>query len=90
MSEIYQVHYGKKVFIVAVCAVVLLGSFVIGSQFVQSSMAQDVSQLGQQAREGILGQLGGGDNQTGNQTGNQSGGILGQFGEQARNFLPGQ
>jgi hypothetical protein len=53
-------------------------------------MAQDVSQLGQQARERILGQLGSGDNQTGNQTGNQSGGMLGQFGEQARNFLTGQ
>jgi hypothetical protein len=86
MSEKYQVHYGKKIFIVAVCAAVVLGSFVVGSQFVQSSMAQDLSQLGQQARE----QLGGGDNQTGNQTGNESGGVLGQLGEQARNFLPGQ
>ena len=53
-------------------------------------MAQDLSQLGQQARERILGQLGGEDNQTGNQTGNQSGGVLGQLGEQTRNFLPGQ
>ncbi len=75
---------------VAISAAVLVGSFVVGSQFVQSSMAQGVSQLGQQAREKILGQLGGGDNQTGNQTGNQSGGMLGQFGEQARNFLSGQ
>jgi hypothetical protein len=90
MSEIY--HHSKKIYLVAVSAATLLGSFVVGSQFVQTSMAQDVSQFGQQAREKILGQLGGGgDNQTGNQTGNQSGGgMLGQLGEQARNFLPGQ
>jgi hypothetical protein len=95
MSEKYQDHYNKKMFLVAISAAVLVGSFVVSSQFVQTSMAQDLSQLGQQARERILGQqLGGGDNQTGNQTdnqtGNQSGEDLGQLGEQARNFLPGQ
>ena len=75
---------------VAISAAVLVGSFVVSSQFVQPSAAQDLSQLGQQAREKVLGQLSGGDNQTGNQTGNQSGGVLGQFGEQARSYLPGQ
>jgi hypothetical protein len=89
MSETY--HHGKKMYLVAVSAAILLGSFVVSSQIVQTSMAQDLSQLGQQAREKIVGQLsGGGDNQTGNQTGNQSGGMLGQLGEQARNYLPNQ
>jgi hypothetical protein len=63
------------------------GSFVVASQFVQSSMAQDLSQLGQQAREKMLGRLGGvWDNQTDNQTGNQSSGMLGQLGEQEKIF----
>ena len=63
-------------------------ALVIGSQFVQSSMAQDLGQMGQQAKEkigGAVGQLVGG-----NQTGNQSGGVLGQLGEQAKSMLPGQ
>lgn len=53
-------------------------------------MAQDLGQMGQQAKEKIgsaAGQLLGG-NQTGNQTGNQSGGMLGQLGEQAKSMLP--
>jgi hypothetical protein len=55
-------------------------------------MAQDLGQMGQQAKEkigGAVGQLMDG-NQTGNQTGNQSGGMLGQLGEQAKSMLPGQ
>ena len=72
-----------------------VGSFVVGSQFVKSAMAQDLGQMGQQAKEKIggavkLGVLTGGGNQTGNQTGNQSGGVLGQLGEQAKSMLPGQ
>jgi hypothetical protein len=85
----FKKDYGRKIFLVAISAAVLVGSFVVSSQFVQPSAAQDLSQLGQQAREEVLGQLSGG-NQTGNQTGNQSGGVLGQFGEQARSYLPGQ
>jgi hypothetical protein len=85
-----QEHCERKIFLVAISAAVLVGSFVVGSQFIQSSMAQDLSQLGQQAKERIAaGQLAGG-NQTGNQTGNQSGGVLGQLGEQARSYLPDQ
>ena len=83
-----QEHCERKILLVAISAAVLVGSFVVGSQFIQSSMAQDLSQLGQQAKEkigGVAGQLTGG-----NQTGNQSGGVLGQLGEQARNYLPGQ
>jgi hypothetical protein len=86
----FKKYYDRKIFLVAISAAVLVGSFVVGSQFVQPSAAQDLSQLGQQAREKVLGQLSGGDNQTGNQTGNQSGGVLGQLGEQARSYLPGQ
>jgi hypothetical protein len=85
----FKKYYGRKIFLVAISAAVLVGSFVVSSQFVQPSAAQDLSQLGQQAREKVLGQLSGG-NQTGNQTGNQSGGVLGQLGEQARSYLPGQ
>jgi hypothetical protein len=87
----FKKYYDRKIFLVAISAAVLVGSFVVSSQFVQPSAAQDLSQLGQQAREKVLGQqLSGGDNQTGNQTGNQSGGVLGQLGEQARSYLPGQ
>jgi len=86
----FKKYYDRKIFLVAISAAVLVGSFVVSSHFVQPSAAQDLSQLGQQAREKVLGQLSGGDNQTGNQTGNQSGGVMGQLGEQARSYLPGQ
>ncbi|MGB7662694.1 MAG: hypothetical protein WBL67_08170 [Nitrososphaeraceae archaeon] len=87
-----QEHCERKILLVAISAAVLVGSFVVGSQFVKSSMAQDLGQMGQQAKEKIGGAaklkiLG---NQTGNQTGNQSGGVLGQLGEQAKSMLPGQ
>ena len=55
-------------------------------------MAQDMGNLGQQAKQKIGGavqQLTDG-NQTGNQTGNQSGGVLGQLGEKVVSMLPGQ
>lgn len=85
-------HYERKILLVAISAAVLVGSFVVGSQLVQSSMAQDLSQMREQAKEkivGAAGQLTDG-NQTGNQTGNQSSGDLGQLGDQARSMLPGQ
>ena len=93
MSKKHQDHYYRKIFLVAISAAVLVGSFVVGCQFVQPSTAQDLSQLAQQARERVVGQLAGGNetgNQIGNQTGNQSGEVLGQLGEQARSYLPGQ
>jgi hypothetical protein len=91
MSEQHQDNYTGKIFLVAISAV-LAGSLILGGQLVQPTMAQDLGQMGQQAKEkigGAVGQLMGG-NQTGNQTGNQSGGMLGQLGEQARSMLPGQ
>ena len=60
---------------VAISAAVLASSFVIGSQLIQPSIAQESPSMGQQAKEkigGAIGQLTGG-----NQTGNQSGGALG-------------
>ena len=87
-----QEHCERKILLVAISAAVLFSSFVIDSQLVQPSLAQDLGQMGQQAKEkigGAVGQLAGG-NQTGNQTGNQSGGVLGQLGEQAKSMLPGQ
>ena len=93
MSRKQQDRYFRKISVIAVSAAVLAISFVIGSQLIQPSMAQD---LGQQAKEkigGLMGQLTGGNqsgNQTGNQTGNQSGGFLGQLGEKAKSILPGQ
>jgi hypothetical protein len=93
MSKNYQDNRYRKIFLTSISAAVLVGSFVIGSQLVQPSMAQD---LGEQAKEKVgraLQQLTGGNqtgNQTGNQIGNQSGGILGQLGEKVGSMLPGQ
>jgi hypothetical protein len=53
MSGKYQDHYGRKIFLTTISAAVLVGSFVVGSQFVQPSAAQDLSQLGQQAEDRI-------------------------------------
>ena len=60
MSEKY--HHSKTMYLVAVSAAILLGSFVVGSQFVQQSLAQD---MGQDVER----------NETGNQTANQSAGL---------------
>ena len=89
MPKKQQDRYFRKISVIAISVAVLASSFVIGTQLIQPSMAQD---LGQQAKEkigGMMGQLTGG-NQTGNQTGNQSGGVLGQLGEKAKSILPGQ
>ena len=92
MSRKLQYDCNRKILLVAISTAVLVGSFVVGSQLVQPSMAQDLGQMGQQAKErvgGAVGQLMDG-NQTGNQTANQSGGMLGQLGEQAKSMMPGQ
>lgn len=86
MSEKHQGYNTGKILLVAISAAILVGYFVVGNQLAE---AQDLGQMGQQAKEkigGAMGQLVGG-NQTGNQTGNQSGGALGQLSEQARNML---
>ena len=84
-----QEYCERKILLVAISAAVLVGSFVVGSQFVQPSMAQSLGQLGQEAEKEIsgaaqdLGQLGQesekeiagavGPLAGGNQTGNQTG-----------------
>ena len=75
----------EKILLVAISAAVLLGSFAIGSQLIQPSMAQDLSQMREQAKEKIGGAVG--QYTDGNQTGNQSGGVLGQLGDQAKSML---
>jgi hypothetical protein len=93
MYKNHQDNINRRIFLTSISAAVLIGSFVIGSQLVQPSMAQDLGQMGEQAKEkvgGALQNLTGGGNQTGNQTGNQSGGMLGQLGEKAQEVLPGQ
>jgi hypothetical protein len=89
MSKNHKDNLNRRIFSTSISAAVLVGSFIIGSQLVQPSMAQD---YGEQAKEKIGGAVQGltGGNQTGNQTGNQSGGVLGQLGEKAKSILPGQ
>jgi sensor domain CHASE-containing protein len=50
-----QEHCERKIVLVAISAAVLMGSFVIGSQLVQPSMAQDLEQAGQQAEKELAG-----------------------------------
>ena len=59
MSNKYD---GNKIFLIGISVAILIGTFVVGSQFVQQSLAQD---LGQDV----------GRNETGNQTANQSAGL---------------
>ena len=76
MSEKYHDRHKKNIFLIAISAVVIIGSFVVGSQFVRYSMAQDSSQMGQDV----------GRNETGNQTANQSA----QLGDPSKLYVPSQ
>ncbi|HZA68545.1 MAG TPA: hypothetical protein VE548_02520 [Nitrososphaeraceae archaeon] len=53
----FKKYDDRKKILTVISAAILVGSFVVSSQFVQPSAAQDLSQLGQQAREKVLGQL---------------------------------
>ena len=59
MSDKYD---KSKIFLIGISVVILIGTFTVGSEFVQQSLAQD---LGQDV----------GLNETGNQTVNQSAGL---------------
>jgi hypothetical protein len=59
MSDRYD---GNKIFLVGISVVLLIGTFAVGSQVVQQSLAQE---LGQDVER----------NETGNQTANQSAGL---------------
>ncbi|MGI0002595.1 MAG: hypothetical protein ACRD42_05895 [Nitrososphaeraceae archaeon] len=88
MFKNHQDNLNRRIFLTSISAAVLVGSFVVGSQLVQPSMAQDVGQMGEQAKEKVGGAL---QNLTGgNQTGNRTGGALEQLGEKAQSMLPGQ
>jgi hypothetical protein len=52
----------KEIFLIGISVAILIGTFVVGSQFVHQSLAQD---MGQDV----------GRNETGNQTANQSAGL---------------
>jgi hypothetical protein len=59
MSNKYD---GRKFLLIGISVAVLIGTFAVGSQFVQQSLAQD---MGQDVER----------NETGNQTANQSAGL---------------
>jgi len=59
MSNIYD---ERKISLIGISVAILIGTFAVGNQFVQQSLAQD---LGQDV----------GRNETGNQTANQSAGL---------------
>lgn len=59
MSDKYD---GSKIILIGISVAILIGTFALGSQFVQQSLAQD---LGQDV----------GLNEAGNQTANQSAGL---------------
>jgi hypothetical protein len=101
MFKNHRDSLNRRIFLTSISAVVLVGSFVIGSQLVQPSMAQDLGgqigeqagQIGEQAKEKVGGAVQGlmGGNQTGgNQTGNSTGGALENLGEKAQSIMPGQ
>jgi hypothetical protein len=67
---------GGKTFVIAISVVILIGTFAVGSQVVQQSLAQDSSQMGQDVER----------NEPGNQTANQSAGL----GDPAKMTVPSQ
>ena len=72
MSDKYDDE--RKIFIITISVAILIGTFAVGSQFVQQSLAQGSSQMGQDIER----------NETGNQTANQSAGL----GDQAKMTVP--
>lgn len=97
MTKNNQDNLNRRIFLTSISAAVLVGSFVIGSQLVEPSMAQDLGgqigeqagQMGEQAKEKVGGAL---QNLTGgaNQTANRTGGALENLGEKAQSIMPGQ
>ena len=63
MSDKYDDE--RKIFVIAISVAILIGTFGVGSQFAQQSLAQNSSQMGQDVER----------NETGNQTANQSAGL---------------
>jgi hypothetical protein len=67
---------GRKIFLITISVAILIGTFAVGSQLVQQSLAQDSNQMGQDVER----------NETGNQTANQSAGI----GDPSKMTVPSQ
>ena len=65
-----------KMFLIGISVAILIGSFAVGGQLVQQSLAQNSGQMGQDVER----------NETGNQTANQSAGI----GDPAKMYVPSQ
>jgi hypothetical protein len=65
-----------KIFAITISVAILIGTFAVGSQVVQESLAQNSSQMGQDVER----------NETGNQTANQSAGL----GDPAKMYVPSQ
>jgi hypothetical protein len=68
--------YESKIFLITISVAILIGTFAVGSQLVQQSLAQDSNQMGQDVNR----------NETGNQTANQSAGI----GDPSKMTVPSQ
>ena len=67
---------GSKILLIRISIAILIGTFAVGSQLVQQSLAQDSSQMGQDVER----------NETGNQTANQSAGL----GDPSKMTVPSQ
>ena len=72
----FNKYDGSKIFLIGISVGILIGTFAVGSHFVQQSFAQDSSQMGQDVKR----------NETGNQTANQSVGL----GDPAKMSVPSQ
>jgi hypothetical protein len=73
MSDKYD---ERKIFLIAISAAIIIGSFIVSSQFIQLTVAQGLIQQGQLA----------GFNETGNQTANQSA----LLGDPSKFYVPSQ
>jgi hypothetical protein len=67
---------GGRIFLIGISVAILIGTFAVGSQLVQQSLAQDSSQMGQDVER----------NETSNQTTNQSAGL----GDPSKMTVPSQ
>ena len=66
----------SKMFLIGISVAILIGTFAVGNQFAQQSLAQDSNQMGQDVER----------NETGNQTANQSAGL----GDPSKMTVPSQ
>lgn len=70
----FNKYDGSKIFLIGISVGILIGTFAVGSQVVQQSLAQDSSRMGQDVER----------NENGNQTANQSA----EIGDPAKMYVP--